>query len=93
MRRCDCVTRCGRQHIVKSGGPLVAAIGFGDDDEAIVLDLHLLVFKAQLAAKLDAARFKPDEIICVIDDAHLVGFRITHADDRFGVIIFMAMKF
>jgi len=58
----------------------------GDHDEAVVFHLHALVLKAELAAKFHAADFEPGEIISVVNDAHLVGFSITDAYCRFGVV-------
>src|ERR1700693_1261416 len=58
----------------------------GDDDEAIVLDLHALVLEAELAAKFHAADFKPGEIISMINDAHLVGFGVSDTHCGFGVV-------
>ena len=87
VRRCESVSAgSNRKQVVESRGPLVAAGGLGDHDEAIVLDFHLFVFKAQLVAKLDAARFKPDQMIGVMRDAHLIGFRVSHSDGCVGEI-------
>src|ERR1700728_1648908 len=58
----------------------------GNDDEAVVFRLHALVLEAKLAAKFHAADFEPSEIISVVNDAHLVGFGVTDAECRFGVV-------
>ena len=71
--------------IVESRRALVAAVRFGNDDEAVVFDFHSLVFESELAAKLDAADFEPGEVISVVDDAHLVGFGVAHAHGGFGI--------
>src|ERR1700675_3379527 len=60
-------------------------MGFGYDDVAIVGDFHGLVLDAKGADEFHAADFKPDEIIGVVNDAHLVGLGVTHADG--GVVI------
>src|SRR5208282_297102 len=61
-------------------GSLVAALGIDHGDKAIVFKLHFFVAEAELAQEFDASHFKPDEMIGVIDDAHLVGFSIADAD-------------
>src|SRR5208282_5054755 len=71
--------RADRELVVESRRTLVAARGLGDDDEAVVLDFHLLVLESKLAAKLDAAHFEPREVISIIDQPHLVGFRVSNA--------------
>jgi len=47
-----------------------------------VLQFHLLVVEAEGAHELHAADLEPDEVVGVVDDAHLVGFRV--ADAEFG---------
>src|SRR5713101_1657538 len=64
-------------------GSLVAALGIDDGDEAVVLALHVFIAEAKLAKEFDTAHFKPDEMIGMIDDAHLVGFGIADADASF----------
>src|SRR5208282_3322496 len=61
-------------------GSLVAALGIDHGDKAIVFKLHFFVAEAELAQEFDTSHFKPDEMIGVIDDAHLVGFCIADAD-------------
>ena len=61
---------------------VVTALHIGDDDLAIVFKFHTLVFDTKSSHQLDAADFEPDEVVRVIDDAHLVGFDVTHAHTR-----------
>src|SRR5216683_4739116 len=70
--------RAHAQHFVIARGGVVAAAHVGDDDVAVVVDFHALVFDAQRAHQLHAPDFKPDQVIRVIDHAHLVGLRVTH---------------
>jgi hypothetical protein len=63
----------------------IAAMSFGDDDVAIVGDFHGFVFNAEGANQFHSADFKPDEIVGVVYNAHLVGFGVTHANA--GVVI------
>src|ERR1700736_6199711 len=39
-----------REQIVKSRRPLVTAVGFGNDNKTVILDLHLFVFESELSA-------------------------------------------
>ncbi len=73
-----------QQLVVVARGRFVAAIGFDDRDVAIVVDLHLFVLEAELAQELDPAKLKPDEEVGVVDDSHLIGLGITHADSGLG---------
>ena len=45
-----------------------------------MLDFQLAVGKAKRAQQFDAADLKPDQIVGIVDNAHLVGFSIAHAD-------------
>ena len=61
------------------------AVGQGKGDtrqNAAVVFLHVVIGKAQRAQHLDAANLKPDQVVGVVDDAHLVGFGIAHPDGR-----------
>src|SRR5208282_1321602 len=64
-------------------GSLVAAAGIDHGDEAVVFPLHIFIAETELAKEFDSSHFKPDEMIGVIDDAHLVGFGIAHANAGF----------
>src|SRR5207248_3758740 len=46
-------------------------------------NLHLLVIEPNAAQQLDATHFHPDEEVCVIDDAHLIGFGVAHSQANF----------
>ena len=58
----------------------------GDYDVAIVLRFHALVLDAERAHQFHAADLEPDQIVRVVDDAHLVGFGVAHAYCR--VVVF-----
>src|SRR5579862_5306551 len=62
----------------------IAALRVDDRDTAVVFALHVFIAEAKLAKKFYAAYFEPDEMIRVIDDAHLVGFSIADADASFA---------
>jgi hypothetical protein len=64
-------------------GSLVAALRIDDGNEAVVFPLHIFIAEAELAEQFDPPHFKPDEMIGVIDDAHLVGFGIADANASF----------
>src|SRR5258707_924174 len=71
--------RAHAYHFVVARGGMVAAAHVGDNDVAVVFDFHALVFDAQRAHQLHATDLKPNQIIRVIDHAHLVGLRVAHA--------------
>src|SRR5450631_58583 len=64
-------------------GSLVAAAGIDYSDEAVVFALHIFIAEAELAKEFHPSHFKPDEVIGVINNAHLVGFSIADADPSF----------
>jgi len=66
--------------VVIAGGAEIAAIDGGDGEEDAVIALQVFVAEAVGAAVIDAGDFHPDEVIGVVDDAHLIGFGITHAN-------------
>src|SRR6266404_179421 len=68
--------------IIVYGSP-VAAAGIDYSNEAVVFELHIFIAEAKLAKEFHASDFKPDEMIGVIDDPHLVGFGIADADASF----------
>ena len=43
-----------------------------------MLDLQLTVGQAQGAQQFHAANLKPDQVVGIVDDAHLIGFGIAH---------------
>src|SRR6202795_391071 len=61
-------------------GSLVAAAGIDYGNEAVVFALHVFIAEAELAKEFHASHFKPDEMIGVIDDAHLICFGIADAN-------------
>src|SRR5258707_7215292 len=63
-------------------GSLITAAGIDHGDEADVFALHILIAEAELAEEFHPSHFKPDEMIGVIDDPHLIGFGIADADTR-----------
>jgi hypothetical protein len=69
--------------VVVAGGGLVADGGVDDGDAAVGLLLHLFVVQAKLAQKVDTADLEPDQVVGVVDHAHLVGFGVAHAESAF----------
>src|SRR6266446_7899441 len=65
---------------------MIAAVRVRHYDVAIVVNLHALVFDSQRANQLNAADLEPDQIVRVINHAHLVRFRVAHAHHR--IVIF-----
>jgi len=66
--------------IVIAGRGFVTTVHFNDGNEAVVFHFHRFVLEAELAQQLHPANFKPDKKICIVDDAHLVGFRVAHTN-------------
>src|SRR5882724_356652 len=64
-------------------GSLVTAARVDNGNEAVVLALHIFITETHLAEELHPPHFKPDEMIGVIDDTHLIGFSIAYADASF----------
>src|SRR6266852_8716158 len=61
---------------------MIPAVGISDHDMAVVLNFHALVFDSQRANQLDAPNLEPDQIVRVINHAHLIRLGITHSYDR-----------
>src|SRR3982074_630112 len=64
--------------IVITRRSLVAAARIDDGDAAAIFCLHVTIRKTELPQQFHPADFKPNEVIGMIDDAHLVGFRVAH---------------
>ncbi len=56
---------------------LIAAAGIGDRYAAVVVPFHIFITEAELPQQFHPPHFKPDEMISVIDDPHLIGFGIA----------------
>src|SRR6266496_1339120 len=69
--------------VIACRGPIAAA-GIRHGDETAVVLFHIAIGKTKLAQHLDAPDFEPHKMIGVIDHAHLVRFRITHAYASFA---------
>src|SRR5260370_370160 len=61
---------------------MIPAVRVGNHDVAVVLSFHAFVLDTERANQLDAADLEPDQIICVVDHAHLVRLRVAHAHHR-----------
>ena len=72
--------RPNHENVIEPRRTLETAMRIGDDDVAVIFQLHFLVIEAEPAAPLDAADFKPSEKIRVINHSHLIGFSIPNAD-------------
>src|SRR6266481_3642605 len=75
-------TRSHPQQFVVTRWRKIPATGFGYHDVAVIFGFHLLVFEAERAHQFDAADFKPDQVVGVIDHAHLIGFGVPHSNRR-----------
>ncbi len=69
-----------RQLIVVTGGQPISHIGLDHRDTAPIFALHRLVIQPHLPDQLHAPHLEPDQVVRVIDDAHLIGLRVAHAN-------------
>lgn len=75
---------CANDHlIVKASRGNVAARRFRYGQIYTAVLFHFAVIEASRPAKLHAGGFHPYEIVGVVDNAHLVGLGVPHADPRF----------
>src|SRR5579864_9137992 len=68
----------------------VPALDLDHRDEKSVFALHVAIRKSHLPHQFHTAHFEPDEVVRVIHDTHLIGFRVTHTQPRFvrgGVMV------
>src|SRR5258708_27008989 len=63
---------------------LVPAARINHGDTAAVLQFHVLVGKSKLAEQFHTPHFKPYEMIPMMDNAHLVGLGLAHANRGFA---------
>src|ERR1035437_6310640 len=70
--------------IVEARGMAVLAVRFGHRQEDAVLDFHVAVVEAEGFAEFHPAHFHPNQVIRVVDHAHLVGFGVADAQAAFG---------
>ena len=66
--------------VVKAGRADIAAMRLGYGEKYAVFDFHFAVAETDRLAVFHAGHFHPDQIVGVIDDAHLIGFGIADAD-------------
>jgi hypothetical protein len=74
--------RANQKFVVVIGGRFVTAIGFGHDEKGVVLLFHVAVGESAGPAKLRSANLEPDKVISIIDNSHLVRFRVANAQER-----------
>src|SRR5207249_2095627 len=72
--------------VVEPGRSLVPARGCGNHHAVAVFDLHVAIAESPGAAPCDTPHLKPDQIVCVINHSHLVGFRVAHVDNGINKI-------
>jgi hypothetical protein len=56
----------------------IAAMGVNDHDVTIVCDFHGFVLDTEGAHQFHATNLEPDEIVRVVNDAHLIGLGVAH---------------
>ncbi len=68
----------GEEFIV-AGRMVVATVGISDDYVGVVIEFHSFVIEAERTHQFNPADFKPDQVIGMVDHAHLIGFGVAHA--------------
>ena len=68
---------------VVAGRREVAALGAGDGEVEAGFEFQVAVDDAGGSAVFGAADFHPNEIVGVVDEPHLIGFGVAHAEARF----------
>ncbi len=69
--------------LIVAGRVMVPAGGFHHRQEQALPTLQVLIIEPSGANKFYAPDFHPDQVIRVIHDTHLIGFRVAHAKARF----------
>ena len=70
------------QKVVIAGRLAVPAGGLDHRQDAVLLGFKLTVGEAHGAKHLHTAHLKPVELVAVVHDSHLIGFRVADADGR-----------
>jgi len=68
------------EEIVVARRMQIAASNVRYDDIRVIVYFHLLVVETQRAHEFNAANLEPDQVIGVVNDAHLVGFGVADAN-------------
>src|SRR3990172_8493928 len=71
------------QFVVIISWGFVATIGLCHHKKSVVVLLHIAVRESSRPTKLGSTNFEPDKIVCIIDDSHLISFRITYTQKAF----------
>ena len=79
-----CHSRFNYDLVVVSCGGAITALRLNHRQMTVICQLHFLVIEAELTQKLNPANFEPDEIVRVIDNAHLVGLSVANANRAAG---------
>src|SRR5581483_8971321 len=80
VRECDKAAAdvrhgCGNaDFLIESRRAQMSALRLRDGEENAVFEFHLAVMKPDAAAVFDPRDLHPDEVVCIINDAHLIGF-------------------
>lgn len=76
----------GDDFVVVEGGGVVAAVGVNDGEADLIVTFHVAVADTADAAEFGTGHFEPDEVVGVVDDAHLVGFGVADAEADLGFV-------
>jgi hypothetical protein len=64
------------------GRSLIAAIAFGHNQKGMIVLFHFPIRDPTGTAKLGATDLEPDQVVGVVNDTHLIRFRISHPYER-----------
>src|SRR6266542_2233847 len=73
--------RANEQFVVVVGWRLVTAIAFGYNQKSVFVLFHVAIGEIARATEFSSADLKPNEVIGVINNPHLVSFGVTHAQE------------
>ena len=70
--------------IIVTDGRFVPAAGIDHSYEASIVLFHIAIGKAELAEQFNASDLEPDEMIGMINHAHLIGLGVANPQAGFG---------
>ena len=73
--------RANKKFVIVVGWRLVTAVAFGYNEECVFILFHVAIGKIARATEFSSADLKPNEVIGIINNPHLVSFSVTHAQE------------
>src|SRR6266550_8895001 len=75
--------RANQEFVIVISWCFITAVAFGHDEKGIVILFHVPIREAAGATKLRPANLEPDQVVGVVNNAHLVRLRVAYAQERF----------